>query len=66
MPGLTSVGPLSNLAYAAVSRGKFPGDYIGASATVRRVALVWCRSSKPSNPNAVYHQTLYGGAPAVR
>ena len=54
-----SVGPLSNLTYAAVAGGKFPGDYIGASATASRLNVVWCRSSRPPNPNRVYHQTLY-------
>ena len=54
-----SVGPRSNLTYAAVAGGKFPGDYIGASATATRLNLVWCVSSKPANPNAAYHQTLY-------
>ena len=54
-----SVGPLSNLAYAAVAGGKFPGDYVGASATASRLTVAWCRSSKPPNPARVYHQTLY-------
>jgi hypothetical protein len=54
-----SVGPLSDLTYAAVAGGKFPGDYIGASATATRLTVVWCRSSKPPNPARVYHQTLY-------
>jgi hypothetical protein len=54
-----SVGPLSNLTYAAVAGGKFPGDYIGASVTASRLNVVWCLSSKPANPFRVYHQTLY-------
>ena len=54
-----SVGPRSNLKYAAVAGGEFPGDYIGASATASRLNLAWCVSSKPGNPNAAYHQTLY-------
>ena len=54
-----SIGPLSNLKYAAVAGGKFPGDYVGASATATRLNLVWCRSSKPPNPARTYHQTLY-------
>lgn len=54
-----SVGPRSNLTYAAVAGGKFPGDYIGASATATRLNLAWCVSSKPANPDAAYHQTLY-------
>jgi hypothetical protein len=54
-----SLGPLSNLTYAAVAGGKFPGDYIGASATASRLTLAWCLSSKPPNPDRAYHQTLY-------
>jgi hypothetical protein len=54
-----SVGPRSNLAYAAVAGGEFPGDYVGASATAARLNIAWCVSSKPRNPDAAYHQTLY-------
>ncbi|HEV2376630.1 MAG TPA: sialidase family protein [Streptosporangiaceae bacterium] len=54
-----TLGPVSNLTYAAVAGGKFPGDYAGASATASRLTLAWCVSSKPANPNRVYHQTLY-------
>jgi hypothetical protein len=54
-----SLGPLSDLKYAAVAGGTFPGDYIGASATAGRVVLAWCISSAPPNPNAAYHQTLW-------
>jgi len=54
-----SVGPLSNLKYSAVAGGKFPGDYIGASATASRLTVVWCVSSRPPNPAQTYHQTLY-------
>jgi hypothetical protein len=54
-----SVGPLSNLMYAAVAGGKFPGDYTGASATASGLTIVWCRSSQPPNPVRAYHQTLY-------
>lgn len=53
------LGPVSNLTWAAQSRGAFPGDYIGASATATRLTLVWCLSSKPSNPNAKFNQTLW-------
>jgi hypothetical protein len=58
-PGL-ALGPASNLRYAAVAGGKFPGDYIGSSAVAGRLALVWCVSSKPSSPTATFHQTVYG------
>lgn len=54
-----SLGPRSDLRYAAVAGGKFPGDYIGASATRTAVALVWCVSSTPPNPAAKFHQTLF-------
>jgi hypothetical protein len=55
-----SVGPLSDLDYAAEAGGKFPGDYIGTAATRGRVYAAWCRSSQPADPNAVYHQVLWG------
>ena len=54
-----SLGRPSDLRFSAVAGGHFPGDYIGASATTTRLNLVWCLSSKPGNPNAAYHQTLY-------
>ena len=55
-----ALGPPSDLRYAAVAGGKFPGDYIGAAATNGVVYLVWCVSSPPSNPAARFHQTEYG------
>jgi len=54
-----ALGPPSNLKYAAVAGGKFPGDYSGLSATPARVTAAWCVSSKPSDPTAAFHQTLY-------
>ncbi len=54
-----ALGPRSNLKYAAVAGAKFPGDYTGLSATPTRVTAAWCVSSKPPNPAAAYHQTLY-------
>jgi hypothetical protein len=54
-----SLGPPSDLNYAAVARGKFPGDYTGSSATNGRLYVVWCVSSTPSDPTAKYHQTMY-------
>ncbi len=54
------LGPLSDLKYAAFAGGRFPGDYIGASATATTVVLVWCVSSQPASPTAKYDQTLYG------
>jgi hypothetical protein len=55
-----SLGPLSDLNFAAVARGKFPGDYAGSSAANGRLYVVWCVSAAPSDPTALYHQTLYG------
>jgi hypothetical protein len=54
-----SLGPLSDLNYAAQAGGQFPGDYIGSSATNGRLYLAWCVSSTPPDPTAQYHQTLY-------
>jgi hypothetical protein len=54
-----SLGPRSDLKYAAVAGALFPGDYIGLSATQSALVAVWCVSSKPPNPDAAYHQTLY-------
>jgi hypothetical protein len=54
-----ALGPASNLKYAAVAPVAFPGDYIGASQTASRLTLVWCVSSRPSNPAHQYHQVLY-------
>jgi hypothetical protein len=54
-----SLGPPSDLNYAAVAGGKFPGDYTGSSATQGRVYVAWCVSSTPADPTAQYHQTLY-------
>ncbi|MGB9377857.1 MAG: sialidase family protein [Mycobacteriales bacterium] len=54
-----SVGGRSDLRYAAQAGGIFPGDYIGTAAGPGKVYAVWCRSSRPSDPSATYHQTLY-------
>jgi hypothetical protein len=54
------VGPVSDLRYAAVARGIFPGDYIGTAAGPGRMYAVWCRSSRPPVASATYHQTVYG------
>jgi hypothetical protein len=54
-----SLGPPSDLNYAAVAGGKFPGDYTGSSATQGRLYVAWARSSAPADPAALYHQTLY-------
>jgi hypothetical protein len=54
-----ALGAPSNLRYAAVAGGKFPGDYTGLSATPARVAGAWVVSSKPPNPAAAFHQVLF-------
>jgi hypothetical protein len=54
-----SLGPLSDLKFAAQAGGIFPGDYIGSAASRGLVYLVWCRSSTPADPAATFHQTLY-------
>ena len=54
-----SLGPLSDLNFAAEAGGKFPGDYAGSSATNGRLYVVWCRSSAPDDPTAMFHQTLW-------
>ena len=55
-----SLGPLSDLNYAAVARGKFPGDYAGSSAVNGRLYVAWALSSAPADPTALFHQVLYG------
>jgi hypothetical protein len=55
-----AVGPLSDLRYAAVAGGIFLGDYIGSAATRDRLYLVWCRSSRPADPAATFHQVVLG------
>jgi hypothetical protein len=55
-----SVGPPSDLRFAAQARGRFPGDYIGTAATAGRTYVVWCRSSQPADPAATFHQVLFG------
>jgi hypothetical protein len=54
-----ALGPVSDLRYAAMARGIFPGDYIGTASERGRVYAVWCRSSRPPVASATYHQTLY-------
>jgi hypothetical protein len=55
-----TLGPLSDLNYAAEARGKFPGDYMGTAAAHGRVYAVWARSSKPAKAGARYHQVVFG------
>jgi hypothetical protein len=54
-----SLGPLSDLNYAAVARGKFPGDYAGSAAVNGRLYVAWALSSAPADPTALFHQVLY-------
>lgn len=56
-----SVGPRSELKYAARAGGYFPGDYIGEAITTSRLYAVWSRSSEPPARSASrYHQVIYG------
>jgi hypothetical protein len=57
----TAIGPVSALQWSAEAGGHFPGDYIGASVSQDRLYLVWCVSSKPANPAALFHQTVWTG-----
>jgi hypothetical protein len=57
-----TLGPLSDLDYAAQAGGIFPGDYIGSAAGGGRLYTVWCLSSQPADPNATYHQVMYAAA----
>ena len=57
-----SLGPASDLRYAAQAGGKFPGDYIGISEVGRVVTAAWCVSSKPANPSLAFNQTLYAAS----
>jgi hypothetical protein len=54
------VGPRSNYAFAAQSRGIFPGDYIGTAMNGDRMYAVWCVSGRPSMAGAAFHQVEYG------
>jgi hypothetical protein len=54
-----TLGPRSDLRFAAQAGGAFPGDYIGSAVRDGRAYLVWCRSSTPPDPAATFHQTLW-------
>jgi hypothetical protein len=56
-----ALGPVSALQWSAEAGGHFPGDYIGAAISKDRLYLVWCVSSKPTDPTAHFHQTLWAG-----
>lgn len=56
-----AVGPRSDYRYAARAPVIFPGDYIGtALSRTGRLYAVWCVSSAPADPDAMYHQVVYG------
>jgi hypothetical protein len=63
--GPIALGPVSALQWSAVAGGHFPDDYIGASISGDDLYLVWCVSSKPADPTAKYHQTLWAGVPHI-
>ncbi len=55
------IGPRSVLKYAAHGGGYFPGDYIGAALTAKRLYIVWAVSSKPpASSTSKYHQVIFG------
>lgn len=57
----TPIGPVSELKYAAQSRGYFPGDYIGTAVSRRLLYVVWAVSSKPpASSTSPYHQVIWG------
>ena len=61
-----SIGPLSELQYAAQSRGYFPGDYIGTAVTDGRLYMVWAVSSKPpASSTSPYHQVIWGATLSI-
>jgi hypothetical protein len=60
-PPLT-LGPRYDKRFGAFAGAVFPGDYIGTAATRGRIYLAWAVASAPSNPNATFHQVLYGAA----
>lgn len=56
-----SIGPVSQLQYAARAGGYFPGDYIGEAITSGRLYMVWAVSSPPpTGSTSPYHQVIYG------
>jgi hypothetical protein len=56
-----SIGPRSELKYAAQAGGYFPGDYIGEAVAPGRIYMVWAVSSKPpAYSSSKYHQVIYG------
>jgi hypothetical protein len=53
------LGPRTNYAYAAQSRGIFPGDYIGTAMTGGRLYTVWMVAGTPPATSAKYHQVMW-------
>ncbi len=57
----SSIGPRSQLKYAARSRGYFPGDYIGEALTPGRLYVVFAVSSRPPpESTSRFHQVIWG------
>jgi hypothetical protein len=57
-----TLGPRYDSRFGAFAGAVFPGDYIGTAATKGRSYLAWAVASAPPNPNAAFHQVLYGAA----
>jgi len=53
------VGPRIEYAFAAQSRGIFPGDYIGTAMNGNVLYAVWCVSTRPPRAGATFHQVEY-------
>ena len=54
------LGPAADLRWAAQAGSAFLGDYMGVAASATAVHAVWCRSSRPPEPET-YHQTTWSG-----
>jgi hypothetical protein len=56
-----SIGPPSELRYAAQASGYFPGDYIGEAIAAGRLYAVFAVSSAPPrSSSSPYHQVIWG------
>lgn len=56
-----SIGPRSELEYAAQAGGYFPGDYIGEAIAAGKLYVVFAVSSQPpASSSSPYHQVIWG------
>lgn len=61
-----AVGPRIDYRYAAISRGYFPGDYIGTALGDGLGYAIIPVSTKPADPGADYHQVLFAATVSTR